>query len=92
VAKTSDYGESARKQLFAAVEQGQQFTLEAVTVWTDLVTKALPAFPTLVKVDALPDVREQFDVGFDFAEKVLASQRALANKVLDVIVPTPAAA
>ena len=95
-AKTAEYSAAVRDEIIASVKQAQQFTLDAVTTWADVVGKVvpeLPAFPFVPELPAFPfvparaEVVEGLGTVFGMAEQLLASQRKFAADLVNVLVP-----
>jgi len=83
---------AAQEQLLDGIRQNQQIVLEAIRAWAD-AAQHLPTVPTQglpsLPVD-LPEPKELVAGTFDFAEKLLATQREFVEELL-AAVPAPAA-
>ena len=86
-AKTAEYSAAVRDQIIASVKQAQQFTLDAVSTWADVVGKVVPELPALPLVPARAEVVEGFGAVFGMAEGLLGSQRKFAADFFNVLVP-----
>ena len=86
-AKTAEYSAAVRDQIVASVKQAQQFTLDAVTTWADVIGKVVPELPGLPFVPARPEVVEGLGTVFGMAEQLLASQRKFASDLASLLVP-----
>jgi hypothetical protein len=86
-AKTAEYSAAVRDEIIASVKQAQQFTLDAVTTWADVIGKVVPELPAFPFVPARPEVVESLGTAFGMAEKLLASQRRFAADLVNVLVP-----
>jgi hypothetical protein len=88
--KTADPTAVITDVFVTSLKQGQELAAAGVTAWVDFAGKALtlPAMPSL---DAVPtiDPQELIDVSFGLAEEILATQKQLATKVLEVVAPKP---
>jgi hypothetical protein len=85
--KAGELSEAMREELVASVKQAQQFTLDALTTWVDVVGKVVPpplAFPF---APARSEVLEGFGTAFDMAQELLTMQRKFASELIDVLVP-----
>ena len=76
-----------RDEVIASVKQAQQFTLDAVTTWVDVVGKVTPDLATSPFAPARVDVVEGLGVVFGVAEELLAAQRKFASDLVSVLVP-----
>jgi hypothetical protein len=81
---------SVQQQVLSVVEQSQHLAVGAVSAWGDVVAKALPGPAKLPPGVVLPELKKQFEAGFDFAEQLLGTQRELTAKVLDRLIDSPA--
>jgi hypothetical protein len=86
-AKTAEYSAAVRDEIIASVKQAQQFTLDAVTTWADVVGKVVPELPAFPFVPARAEVVEGLGTVFGMAEELLASQRKFAADLVNGLVP-----
>jgi len=86
-AKTAEYSAAVRDEIIASVKQAQQFTLDAVTTWADVVGKVVPELPVFPFVPARAEVVEGLGTVFGMAEELLASQRKFAADLVNGLVP-----
>jgi hypothetical protein len=73
--------------LVASIKQGQDLATRGIDAWTDLASKA-PSSPSLDKVpfvEMLPTPTQVVDSGFAVVDVVVATQKELAQKLLDVV-------
>lgn len=79
-------------QILSTVRRSQDFVTEMVKTWAEAVQAVTPALPTLglPLVDKLPKPREIVSDSYDFAEQLLATQRAFANDLLAATAPATA--
>lgn len=85
--KAAELSTALREEIIASVKQAQQFTLDAVTTWVDVVGKVVPELPTMPYAPARSDVVAGITTMFDAAEELLASQRKFASELVSVLVP-----
>jgi hypothetical protein len=80
---------AAQEQLLDSIKQSQQFVLDAVRA----AAEAAPALPITIPTPAvdLPDPAEAVAQSFDFAERLLANQRAFFEQLF-VVTSEPVAA
>lgn len=72
-----------------AIRRGQEAVIEAVKTWVDTIQSVTPRVPSVQVplADQLPSPREFVDGAYDFAEKLLASQREFAEELLKATTP-----
>jgi hypothetical protein len=89
--KTADPTALITDVFVTSIKQGQELATAGVNAWVDVAGKAF-AMPPMPSFDAVPavDPQELVDLGFAFAEELLATQKQFATKVLEVVVPKPA--
>jgi hypothetical protein len=85
-APTTKLATAMRDEMIASVRQAQQFTLDAVSTWADVVAKMYPELPA-TPVVARSDVLEGLGATFGVAEELLAMQRKFATDLANVLVP-----
>lgn len=81
-------------RFFDSIEQSQTLVLEGVKAWSDAAGKLAPDVPaaTLPPLPAdLPTPQELVGAQFDFAERLLATQREFVQQ-LAAAIPAPARA
>jgi len=88
VPKTFELSAAVREDVVASVKQAQQFTLDAVSTWVDVMSKLAPELPTVPFVPARSEVVEGLGTFFEMAEQLLESQRKFALDMVGVLVPT----
>jgi hypothetical protein len=87
---TRAIGQELQEQIMDAVRKSQETVVEAIKTWADTVqsiTPSLPAVPAVPFADKLPNPGELVSSAYDFAEKLLASQRKFAEDVLQATAP-----
>jgi hypothetical protein len=85
-AKTAEYAAAVRDQMIDSMKQAQQFTLDAVTTWADVINKFALELPALPFVPARDELVEGFGAVFGMTEELLASQRKFASNLVNVLV------
>jgi hypothetical protein len=78
-----------QEELLNAIASGQQAVVEVVKTWVDTVKSVTPKVPApqLPLIDQLPTPEEVVTSAYDFAEKLLASQRQFAGELLKAMAP-----
>jgi hypothetical protein len=87
---TRAIGQELQGQILDAVRKSQDTVVEAIKTWADTVqsiTPSMPAVPSVPFADKLPNPGELVANAYDFAEKLLASQRKFAEDVLNATTP-----
>ena len=77
----------ATEQYLNALAKSQEEFVKAVEIFVKQIP-ALPQSPVATPLADLPSAGEVTTVTFDFAEKVLAQQRATTDKLISVLAPT----
>jgi hypothetical protein len=80
-------GERAEQQFLEAVRQSQQAIVDAVGAWTKGVESLSASYPPVPEDYEPPKPEEVVERSFDFAEKLLTSQREFARNVLAAAAP-----
>jgi hypothetical protein len=88
VHKPFELSSAIREDVVASVRQAQQFTLDAVTTWVDVMTKVAPDMPTVPFLPARSELVEGVGTFFGLAEELLESQRKFAVDLVGALVPT----
>jgi hypothetical protein len=78
-----------QEELLNAIRNGQQAVVEMVKTWVETVKSATPKVPSLQLplADRLPKPEEVVSGAYDFAEKLLASQREFAGELFTATAP-----
>jgi hypothetical protein len=79
---------AAQEQLLEGIRQSQQVVIDAVRAFADAAAKATPAVALPEPPADLPKPAEVVADAFDFAERLLASQRDFAEQLV-AVVPEP---
>lgn len=85
----------AQDQFFAAISTTQAAVVDGVRTMTSTMASAMPAMPKLPAVpglDKLPTPAIALGMGFDLAERLLASQREFSERLLAAATPAVAPA
>jgi len=91
-----DLGIAAQDNVLSAMETSKAFMLESFKAWTTTTKKMLPDLSSMPGMgtlgDLVPSPMSTVTMTYDFAEKVLASQRSFMEELVDTMMPEPAAA
>jgi len=79
--------DQAEQQFLAAVQQSQQAIVDAVGAWAKGVESLSASYPPVPEDSEPPTAEQVVERSFDFAEKLLASQREFARNVLAAAAP-----
>jgi hypothetical protein len=76
-------------QFLSIVSKSQEMALDAIKSIVDTVSTITPKIPTvdLPFADRLPKPHDVVAGGYDFAEKLLSSQRTFADEVVKATAP-----
>jgi hypothetical protein len=89
MASASTVTQDLQDAFLSTVRESQEIALGAIKTWVDTIqsfTPAIPSFP-MPLIDRLPKPHQVIDTGYDFAEKLLASQRKFAVEALKAAAP-----
>ena len=86
-----ELSKAAQEQILATIKQGQELALTGVELWASSMAPLVKAGRTPIATD-LPTSAEVVSNSFGFAEKLLASQKAFAQKVVAASAPVFSAA
>jgi hypothetical protein len=77
-------GQEVQAEILKTARRSQDAVIEAIRTWADTVRTITPPMPelSLPLRDKLPKPEELVGNAYDFAEKLLASQRKFAEEVL----------
>jgi hypothetical protein len=83
-----------QEEFLNTIRLGQETVIEAIRTWVETVQAFAPKVPpvNMPLVGKLPKPEEVVANAYDFAEKLLASQRQFAEEVLTVTAPLAAGA
>jgi hypothetical protein len=85
--KTAPLSAAMRDEVIASVKQAQQFTLDSVSTWVDVVGKVVPELPHVPFVPTPAEVLDSLGSVFEFTDELLASQRKFAADLANLLVP-----
>lgn len=81
---------AAQDQVLAAIKTTQAAILDGVRTWSSSVGNLMPQLPAVPGLDKLAKPAKGLEIGFDFAERLLATQREFAEQLLGVTQATQA--
>jgi len=84
-----DVSKAAQEQILATIKQGQELTLAGVELWASSVTPLANGEKPAVPFEA-PVLKDIVANSFGFAEKLLTSQKAFAEKIVAATAPVVA--
>jgi hypothetical protein len=81
---TTSTQQEIQDQFFSIVAKGQEITLDAIKTMVDTIQSVTPKLPSIDVpfADKLPNAQEVVTSGYEFAEKLLTSQRKFASEVV----------
>ena len=79
--------QASQEQFIDAVRQSQQAVLDAVAAWTKAVEEIAPPLPTVAGLENLPKPEVVIDNAYDFAQKLLDTQREFARNFIQAASP-----
>jgi hypothetical protein len=85
-----DLGVAAQDNMLNAMETSKSYMLESFKAWTATTTKMMPSMPELPGMGAFGEMAGPMGMvtmTYDFAEKVLASQRSFVEELVEMMVP-----
>lgn len=86
-----ELSKTAQEQALAAIEQSQELTLAGVELWASTVAPLVKGQQAPVAFET-PAPKDLVANSFGFAEKVLATQKAFAEKLVVAAAPAVQAA
>ena len=84
---------TAQENFLGAMETSKSYTLESMKAFTETTKRMMPEMP---EVPGMAGMNDMFDpagavaMTYDFAEKVLASQRDFVESMIATLAPKPA--
>ena len=86
---TTSTQQELQDQFLSIVRKGQEIALDAIKTMVDTVHTITPKVPAmdLPFADRLPKPQDVVAGGYDFAEKLLTSQRKFADEVVKATAP-----
>jgi len=88
-----DLGTATQDNMLSAMETSKSYVLESMKAWTATTSKMMPTMPEMPGMSAFGEMAGPMGVvsmTYDFAEKVLASQRSFVEELVEIMVPAPA--
>jgi hypothetical protein len=79
--------QASQDQFIDAVRQSQQAVLDAVAAWTKAVEEIAPPLPTFAGLENAPKPEVVVDNAYDFAQKLLDTQREFARNFIQAASP-----
>ena len=73
---------AVQEQVLETIELGHKAVLEGVRTWAETVNKLIPEVPAASWNKELPSLEDTVDNAFDFASKLIDSQRQFAKDVI----------
>jgi len=89
MAETRMVGREVQEEFLKTARKAQEFMLDAIRTWAETVQSITPKLPAvrLPLAGRLPEPKDVVGNTYDFAEKLLASQRKFAEDVLKATAP-----
>ena len=78
---------NVQDQVLEAIKAGQDAVLSAVTTLVEKTAPIADKLPTPPFADQMPNSVDVLDKAFGFAEKLLASQKEFATRLVEAYVP-----
>lgn len=88
----TDLSLAAQDNVLGAIDTSKSYILESVKAWSSTTHKLLPEMPAMPGMNMLSDVTgpmEMVSMSYDFAEKLIASQRSFVEELLEAMAPSP---
>ena len=78
-----------QNDILATVRKSQESVIDALKTWVETVQSITPKIPTVDVpfADQLPKPQDVVASGYDFAQKLLTSQRKFADEVVKAAAP-----
>ena len=84
---TMDYATEAQERALGILRQSQEAVVEAVGSWAKAVESTVPDSPAMPVPEGAPTINELVQSSFDFADKVLATQRSFTEQLITAAAP-----
>ena len=88
--ETHTIGRELQDEVLNTVRKSQTVVIEAIQAWASKAQSITSELPNMPFTDKLPKPQELIAGSYDFAERLLASQRTFAEDVLKAIAPLTA--
>ena len=88
-----DLGVAAQDNMLGAMETSKSYVLESLKAWTATTRKVMPDMSAMPGMSMLGDFgtpTTMVSMSYDFAEKLLASQRSFVEEMMEIVAPAPA--
>ena len=85
-----EFSAATQEQVLKAIEATQAAVLDGVRTWSKTMESVIPAsMPKfdIPGVEALPSPKEAIAIGFDFAEKLMSTQKSFAEQLMTALTP-----
>jgi hypothetical protein len=82
--------QEVQDELLNVIRTSQETVVEAVKTWVDTVKAVTPKVPSVPLTDKLPKPQDLVASAYDFAEKLLSSQRQFAEDLVKATAPLTA--
>ena len=92
-ANLMDLSMAAQDNVLSAMETSKSYFLESMKAWSAMTKKMMPEMPSIPGMSAFGEMASPMSMvsmSYDFAEKVLASQRSFVEELVDIVAPAPA--
>jgi hypothetical protein len=87
MASASEMITALEEQVLETVRQTQDAVVKAVQTWADASKSLIPDLPPVPFADQLPNTADMVESAFNFADRLLTSQRQFAAAILDAAKP-----
>ena len=87
MASASEMITALEDQVLETVRQTQDAVVKAVQTWADASKSLIPDLPPVPFADQLPNTADMVESAFNFADRLLTSQRQFAAAILDAAKP-----
>jgi hypothetical protein len=79
--------QDVQEELLNVIRTSQETVVEAVKTWVDTVKAVTPKVPSVPLTEKLPKPQDVVASAYDFAEKLLSSQRRFAEELVQATAP-----
>ena len=79
--------QDVQEELLNVIRTSQETVVEAVKTWVDTVKAVTPKVPSVPFTEKLPKPQDVVASAYDFAEKLLSSQRRFAEELVQATAP-----
>jgi hypothetical protein len=93
MATATEVGKTAQDQILNAYTMASNAIVEGVRNWAEAVDSVTPEnfnAPAIPGIENLPSPAEGVEMGFDFAQRVLDTQREFATALIQAMAPAVA--